>query len=118
MNWSRENRRQRILSKNGSRKNIDDYTLGLNPNQEENYNDPPSPSFKTPQSIPMEKIVILNNNEYVEKLHLPSYKARIVNRSNEAIPSIKKSTSKNSKSEEKLKSEYINIADERKIKRE
>lgn len=93
-NCSREQKRNKALSKKDSKLKINDYTIGLNPQFDNIYNDPPSPSFKTPISVPKDKILIINNNEYMEKFHLPSYKSRIVARSNEIIPSIKNTNQK------------------------
>ena len=94
INCSREQKRSKFLSKNGSKVKMEDYIAELNPRLNNSYNEPPSPSFKTPLSVPKEKILVINNNEYMEKLYLPAYKSRIVNRSSENIPSIKNSNPK------------------------
>ena len=69
-------------------------------------------TYKTPNAVPMDQIVIINNHEYVEKLHPPQYKVRTMERRTEDIKrSQNRLKPENSKSEEKFKRDYINIDD-------
>lgn len=60
--------------------------------------------YKTPNNIPLDQIVIINNNDYLDKLQPPMYKLRGTNR-NPETRGHSKLNEKNSKSEERPKNE-------------
>lgn len=63
--------------------------------------------YKTPNVMPLDQIVIINNNEYKEKLVPPAYKIRQINRNPEKRGK-PKVIGKSSKSEERTRNDNIN----------
>lgn len=128
VNCSREMKKNEFMYRKRSERNLRDTFSGLN-NQYDvanSYPNQPSPSFRKPQSQVREKIhykspeaatrdqiVIINNNsnEYMNKLHPPTYKIKTSDKKPSKTRNIKPSESKNSKSEERMKRAYINAKD-------
>lgn len=122
MSWNKKE----FIQKKRSNRNLDANFSGINNelNIDPISNNQPSPSFKaasskeretvtfkTPHAVQLDRVIVVNNDDYLENAKFLSYKQRTVNKSSETLNKLKYSSSKNSKSEERLNSEYINIED-------
>ena len=123
VNCSREVKNIQELNNKRSHRNLHDFSGIKNghyilPSQELEQE---SPSFrhhtsesknkikKSVNTRGMDQIVIINNHEYLDKLQAPTYKARKGDKSKSSKKSLKNIEAKNSKSEERIKNQYINI---------